>query len=109
MRLLEFNPDVSLASVIEGIKAVPEKEVTLRLSPDTPWLKNPVNEKILRKAVQQFGKTVHFEGRAEPISTPIVEPVISEPEEAPALPATPPADAVKDEAGFVVGGDVLSG
>lgn len=109
MRLLEFNPDVSLASVIEGIKAVPEKEVTLRLSPDTPWLKNPVNEKILRKAVQQFGKSIHFEGRTEPVSTPIIEPVLSDPEEPAAPTFQPMGETTKDEAGFVVGGDVLAG
>lgn len=109
MRLLEFNPDVSLASVIEGIKSVPEKEVTLRLSPDTPWLKNPVNEKILRKAVQQFGKVVHFEGRVEPVSTPIIEPVLSEPEVSVPQETESVGEAVKDEAGFVVGGDVLAG
>lgn len=109
MRLLEFNPDVSLASVIDGIKSVPEKEVTLRLSPDTPWLKNPVNEKILRKAVQQFGKVVHFEGRVEPVSTPIIEPVLSEPEVSIPEEVESVGEAVKDEAGFVVGGDVLAG
>lgn len=109
MRLLEFNPDVSLASVIDGIKSVPEKEVTLRLSPDTPWLKNPVNEKILRKAVQQFGKVVHFEGRVEPVSTPIIEPVLSEPEVSVPPEVESVGEAVKDEAGFVVGGDVLAG
>lgn len=107
MRLLEFGKEASLASVIDAIKSVPEKEVTLRIPEETPWLKNPVNEKILRKSVQQLGKMLHFEGRPEPTTTPIPEPKIPESEEVTELP-TPKPSSVKDEAGFVVGGDVMA-
>lgn len=108
MRILEFGKEASLASVIEAIKSVPEKEITLRLPHDTPWLRNPVNEKILRKAVGQFEKILHFEGRIEPKVEPMKEPEtpeVNEPEESK---ETPPIVS-KDEAGFVVGGDVLAG
>lgn len=97
MRLLEFDNKASLASVIEAIKAVPEKEVSLRIPADTPWLKNPVNEKILRKSVQGFGKTIHLEGHPDTpteAKTPENIPAVAEPAE-------------RDEVGFVLGGDVM--
>lgn len=99
MRLLEFDSKASLASVIEAIKAVPEKEVTLRIPAETGWLKNPVNEKILRKSVLGFGKTVHLEGRSD------IEPEVVA--AAPAAMPASPAPLEHDEAGFVVGGDVM--
>ena len=106
MRLLEFDQSASLASVIEAIKTVPEKEVTLRIPAGTPWLKNPVNEKILVKSVQQLGKSVHFEGRPDPTTEPIkvpVEPTAAVAEDS----AAPTAPLGRDEAGFLVGGDVM--
>lgn len=107
MRLLEFDAKASLASVIEAIKAVPEKEVTLRLPSETPWLKNPVNEKILVKSVQQFGKTVHFDGRPTPTVDPIKAPDLETPEVPVTEEPAPVGPATRDEAGFVVGGDVM--
>ncbi len=108
MRLLEFDKDASLASVIAAIKAVPEKQVTLRIPSDTPWLANPVNEKILRKSVQQFGKDVHFDGRPDPISEPIVSSAVqSAPEPLSEVPVSS-GPAATDEAGFMVGGDVMA-
>ncbi len=115
MRLLEFDSKASLASVIEAIKGVPDQEVTLRVPADTPWLKNQVNEKILRKSVQQFGKEIHFEGRPAPEVKPIPEPKVtedsgsrSEASEEKNPEASAPAEAVTDDAGFVVGGDVMA-
>jgi hypothetical protein len=109
MRLLEFGKEVSLASVIEAIKAVPDTEVMLRIPHDTPWLKNPVNEKILRKSVQRFGKAVRFEGRPEPKVEPIRQPELQEVELVDEEDKTAdPRLAEKDEAGFVVGADVMA-
>lgn len=105
MRSLEFGKEASLASVIEAVKAVPDKEISLKISPETPWLKNPVNEKILRKSLQQFGKNVHFEGRPEPEVAPMAVPASPVEEAAP----TPPRQTSQDEAGFIVGGDIMEG
>lgn len=109
MRLLEFGKEASLASVIEAIKSVPEDEVTLRLPPDTPWLKNPVNEKILRKSVQTFGKKINLEGHPEPTTEPIKTDEAKVVEETlPTIPLEVEKGPIgKDEAGFIVGGDVL--
>jgi hypothetical protein len=104
MRSLEFGKEASLASVIEAVKAVPDKEISLKISPETPWLKNPVNEKILRKSLQQFGKEVHFEGRPNPEVAPIEIPESPVPEVLP----TPARKISQDEAGFVVGGDIMA-
>lgn len=122
MRLLEFNQSVSLTSVIDAVKAVPEKEITLKLSPDTPWLTNPVNKKILRKAVHGFGKTLHFEGEEEPViskqdTAAIPSPVASQETQVisneVAKPDTPEQAAAyqeenedPDDTGFMVGQDV---
>jgi hypothetical protein len=112
MRLLEFNQSVSLTSVIDAIKSVPEKEVSLRLSPDIPWLSNPVNKKILRKATQGFGKSIHFEGEEEIAAVPASPAVVVN--QAPEI-----SDHVQtedyqeenkdpDETGFVVGEDIAA-
>src|SRR5689334_21637376 len=103
MRLLEFDKTVSLSSVIGAIKTVPEKDIAIKLAEGTPWTENPVNKKILRKAAQGLGKTIHFDGDDEL------------PAEAPATPVSPNSEpsvaeekSLDDDSGFVVGEDVAA-
>jgi hypothetical protein len=111
MRLLEFDKSVSLTSVIDTIKSVPEKSVILRLSPDTPWLGNPVNKKILRKAAQGFGKSAQFEGEETPAtpagsSQSVVLNSTPEPQTSAEAQDYQEENEDPDDTGFIVGADV---
>lgn len=113
MRQLEFDKSVTLSSAIDAIKSVPEKDLTVRLDPQTPWVSNPVNKKILRKAAQGFGKTLHFEGEDLPdeqlaapqASTPAVSPSETVPPE-----SISESQASEDnhDSGFVEGTDIAA-
>jgi hypothetical protein len=68
MRHLEFGQEASLAQILESIKAVPEKELSLVIAKEALVLKNPANLKIIQKSAASLGKVIHFPPESNPPS-----------------------------------------